>query len=329
MEVIEQKFELIQVAQDQGISKDQSNFLNDQFIGFLQKSKEWEELAFNLVITDVSQNEEMQQARDARLSLRKIRTEADKKRKELKAESLKYGKAVQSVYNIIEYRISKIEKHLLKQEQFVQRKEAERKAQIKIERETIVQPYIEFIPFVDLGDITEEDFQRLLSGAKAQLKLKVEAEKRAEAERIEREKKEAEESERIRKENERLRAEAAKREAERQKEIEKQRKVEEARRKEEAEKQAELQAKIEAERKAKEQAEAELRRKRDEQERKIREEEARVQAELNKGDAAKVRDLVHDLQVLKSKYAFKSKRNRKMYEDVGLLIDKVINHINK
>ena len=53
------------------------------------------------------------------------------------------------------------------------------------------------------------------------------------------------------------------------------------------------------------------------------------QAELNKDDAVKIQDLINDLTVLKTKYTFKSKSNQKKYEDVGILIEKVINHIKK
>jgi hypothetical protein len=53
------------------------------------------------------------------------------------------------------------------------------------------------------------------------------------------------------------------------------------------------------------------------------------QAELSKGDADKVKDLISDLEVLKNKYSFKSAKSNKMYQDVNVLIDKVINHITK
>lgn len=59
-----------------------------------------------------------------------------------------------------------------------------------------------------------EDFEKVLSGARLSLDAKIEAEQRAEAERIERERVEAAERERIRLENEKLKAEAEKREAE-------------------------------------------------------------------------------------------------------------------
>lgn len=52
-----------------------------------------------------------------------------------------------------------------------------------------------------------------------------------------------------------------------------------------------------------------------------------IEVEANKGDAAKVSDLKADLASLKEKYTFKSAKNKKMYSDIGELIDKVINHI--
>jgi len=57
--------------------------------------------------------------------------------------------------------------------------------------------------------------------------------------------------------------------------------------------------------------------------------ESKKQAELSKGDLDKVKDLINDLTELKTKYTFKSAKNSRMYYDVGLLIDKVVNHIKK
>lgn len=81
------------------------------------------------------------------------------------------------------------------------------------------------------------------------------------------------------------------------------------------EKQKKLQEEID--RKAKEEKEAETKRLAD------------IELELKKGDSDKVLDLINDLTELKSKYIFKSEKFQKAYSDTGLLIDKVINHINK
>ena len=55
--------------------------------------------------------------------------------------------------------------------------------------------------------------------------------------------------------------------------------------------------------------------------------EAKIEFELNKGDALKITDLITDLQNLKSKYSFKSKKNKIVYKSVSVLIDKVITFI--
>ena len=57
--------------------------------------------------------------------------------------------------------------------------------------------------------------------------------------------------------------------------------------------------------------------------------ERKRQSELNKGDEDKVKDLISDITALKSKYTFKSKYNKRMYNDFGYLVDKIINRIKK
>ena len=59
------------------------------------------------------------------------------------------------------------------------------------------------------------------------------------------------------------------------------------------------------------------------------EEEARIQAELNKGDKDKVKDLIGDLLKLKSKYSFKSQKNKKMYTIVNSKLDDIVELIGK
>ncbi len=101
--------------------------LQKAFEPFFQQANEWKKKAEELVITDVSQVREMQMARQARLALKEIRVNADKTRKRLKEDSLRYGKAVQGVYNVIEYLIEPIEKFLQEQEDFAKIQEAKQK----------------------------------------------------------------------------------------------------------------------------------------------------------------------------------------------------------
>ena len=81
----------------------------------------------------------------------------------------------------------------------------------------------------------------------------------------------------------------------------------------------EVSAKILAELKAKEDAERKA----------IAVEEMRIQSELNKSDAAKVKDMISDLNAFKTKFEFRSHANKAKYRRVGLLIDKIILDIQR
>jgi len=194
-----------------------------------------------------------------------------------------------------------------------ERKEKERIAAIRAEREKQLRPYFQFVPdnhpdFGELEDSEWEDFFAEMKQAKEVYDK---------------------EQEKIRKENERLQKEA-KKAAEKAKKERKAREKEEAKRK----------AKEEEERKARQAAEREAKRKQEELESKLKakeeaerkakeEEEKRKQAELSKKDSDKIKDLVKSLENIKTSFTFESKNNKAMYKSVGELIDKTINYINQ
>lgn len=103
----------------------------------------------------------------------------------------------------------------------------------------------------------------------------------------------------------------------------------ERRRKEEAEEARRIKEENEKLQKENELAKKLLQEKQEEEERRQKEEELKRQADLHKGDADKVADLITDLSSLKAKYTFTSEKNKRMYSDVSTLIDKIITHINK
>lgn len=321
--------QLALVVSETAVDSEIQQMLLDRFTPFLEQAAEWKERAESLVITDISQTREMKMAREARLALREIRLAADKTRKELKEDSLRYGRAVQGVYNVIEAAISPIEKHLEEQEKFKELYELKQREALRLEREELVKDYREYvISNINLGEITEEDFNRMLAGAKLQKQAAEQAAIKAEEERQARIKAEAEERERLRIENERLKAEAEERERERQVELDRlemeQRKanIEAAKLKKEAE------AKLASERAERERLEAELKAKQEAELKAEQERQAAIEAELSKGDKAKLSDLISDLEALQSKYEFKAKKNKALYKIVVELLGKIIVYIN-
>ena len=115
---MEQNNELVRVINESGVEQSTALTLQSSFLPFFEQAEQWKIKAESLVVTDASQTREMKMAREARLALKDIRVSADKTRKALKEDSLRYGKAVQGVYNVIDYLIAPIEKHLEEQEKF-------------------------------------------------------------------------------------------------------------------------------------------------------------------------------------------------------------------
>ena len=312
------------------------------------------ESAFNEIIseakTEVNQ-ELIDKAKRLRIDISKIRIDTGKLKDKQKEYIKLEDKAIMGVHNILVYAVKEKEDKLREIEKFFENQERERLEALQKERAEKLSEYVDDAHDRDLAKFEDDEFEALYLLKRNQYNDRIAAEQKAEADRIAKEKAEAEERERIKQENEILRKEAQARaereriEAEKRAKIEAERKAKEeaerkAREDKERKERAEMQAKIDAERKAKEEAERKARAERErleaelkdkeEAERKAKEEaEARLQAELSKGDSDKVKDLITDLEGLKSKYKFKSNKNQKMYGDVQSLIDKVINHINK
>lgn len=273
MKTITTELEVLEVSNETKLS------LKNEFLPFFEQAEEWKEKAEKLVVTDISQKEEMSQAREARLALKKIRTSTENKRKELKEESLRKGKAIDGMANVIKYLITPIEEHLQKQEDFEKLENERIAAELNSKREIELSQYEVETSFYDLGKMPEESYKQLLENSRLAFEARKEAERKAEEERIAKEKAEREEQERIRKENEKLKAEAEAR----AKEEEKRRAKEEAERKEREEKERKEREKQEAilrkEREAREKIEAELQAKKEAEEREKIEAEQKAKAE--------------------------------------------------
>lgn len=168
----------------------------------------------DILVTDESQTDLMAEARTKRLKLKEIRVSVEKRRKELKEDSIRTGRAIDSVANIVKLEIEPAEKYLQLQEDFAKIKLAERNAKIKAERIEKLMKYTDDVSVYNLDEMQEEQFQSLLNTLIENHESKIAEAKRVEQERIAKEKEYAEEQEKIRKENERLRAEAERKEKE-------------------------------------------------------------------------------------------------------------------
>jgi len=251
--------QLSTIVNQAGLAENKSKQLLANFADLFNDAKQTVKFAKDISVTDVSQIEEMEKARKTRLELKSTRVQVEKTRKELKEQSLREGKAIDGIANVIKALIVPVEQYLEDQEKFAERLEAERKNKIEADRVSRLSKYIDEAESYSLhpDKMSQDTFDKLLENSRIAFEAKKKAEEDAERERIAREKAEREEQERIRKENARLKAEA------------------EAREKELAKERAEQQAKLEAERKARLELEEKARKEKEA-------EEARLKAEAEK-----------------------------------------------
>lgn len=342
-----------------GLEKSKADQIRSTFEPMAEMLADFEE-SFNSVISESKNGitkEITKKAKQLRIDIGKVRIQTEKIRKEQKEEYLRAGKAIDGVSNILKWAVTDKENKLKEIENYFEIQEQKKLDALQNERVAMLSEYVEDAHERNLSGMEEDVWNAYFLSKKKEYEDRLEAERKAEEERIERErlqklhterkdsilhlwqfvenrdqnfsefddegwkeflgvlsqKKEEfdKEQERIKAENERL-----------------QREQEKARQKIEAERKA-AKEKLKKEREDRERIQEELR-KREEEDRKAKEaEEAIIQSELNKGDSEKVVDLITDLNSLKTKYEFKSKKNKKMYSDVSTLIDKIIDHIGK
>lgn len=298
--------------------------------------------------------------RDLRLKIQRNRTQGiNKWHTKAKEWFLAGGKFVDATKRMEIAVNQEMEDKLMQAEKFYERQEEIRIENLKAERVAELEGLVEEPENMDLGNMEEDVYEAYLSSKIKANKEKIAAEKKAEEERLkqehinvldkerrklaipfydfwsdsekdlifgeqseedfdsfivrvknkkrEHEKKQAE----IAKENAKLKAEAVAKEKRRLAEE----KV--------------IEAKLKAERDVRIKLEQEAAARKKDEEKALKEAEEKKQAELAKGDSEKVKDLVNDLNNLKNKYIFKSIKSKKMYADVGVLLDKIVGHVNK
>lgn len=278
-QVIEAPAQLAKIVEQNGIAPTNARTLIETFQPYFGKADELCAEAAGVKVTDATQVSEIKKSRELRLQIKALRVEAEKSRKTLKEDSLRMGKAIDGINNVLLLQIEPVEKHLEEQEKFSERAEAARKEQLRIARSAALAPYMLDQSAYALGEMTETTFAQLLEGARLAQEARIEAEKKAEADRIAAEEARKAEEARIRAENERLRKE--KEEAERVAKAE--REAAEAALAEERRKaQEQAAAAAEKARKEREEAEAQAKAEREAREKLERENAAREAAEAKK-----------------------------------------------
>jgi len=217
------------IVKESGLEETKAKFLLDNFSQYFKLAAEWELKAKTIIVSNETQKAEMEMARVGRLFLRDKRIDIEKARKKLKEQSLREGKAIDGIANVLKALIEPIEEHLDKQEHFIEIKikaevekqqkelagkiELERLAKEKADREEQERIRLENQKLKEEADKKEKERLALEVENNAKL-LKAEAEKKAIEDKARKAKEEAEkkaeaEKKKLLAEQEKLKAELA------------------------------------------------------------------------------------------------------------------------
>lgn len=195
---------LARVVRENQLSEQAGKNLMTAFQPYFAEAQPLIEQAKGIKVADATCVSEMKKAREVRLALKRVRTDAEKTRKAMKEDSLRAGRAIDGMNNILLLAIEPVEKVLEEQEKFAERAEAARKAKLGQERADQLRALgSNPAQYIGLADMGEEQWRACLHGAKT---AKEEREK-AEAEAARQREVQAQEAEKLRQENERLRKE--------------------------------------------------------------------------------------------------------------------------
>jgi len=269
--------------QEYGLAKNEAQKIEEVFKPMLEQmtalEKEYNEIVA-LGITD----EATKKARDLRLRYVKLRTGTAEIHKGAKAYYLNGGRFVDGWKNAQAFSASGKETELEKIEKHFELIEQEKKRKIHEARKVELAPYVEDVAMYGLKEMSESGYKELLESSKIAHQSRIDAEKKAEDDRIKKEIEDRKEQARIVKENEDLKKEADARDKalaiERKKAEDDKKKLE-----------ADQAAKLKAERDARDKVQAELaKRQEEESSAKRAEEEIALKAEADKIKAERAPD---------------------------------------
>lgn len=163
-----------------GLKENKAEILKMAYLPMFDMLEKMEE-DFNVIVAK-DKEKAGPAARKLRLKIAKVRTSGDKTRKEAKAENIRENKAIQGLYNTLEYATKSKEKTLLDIEKYKELMEANRIAELQEKRSDEYAKYIDpgmSIP-LNLGSMDEAVYNNFIFGAKANFEANAKAIKEAE-----------------------------------------------------------------------------------------------------------------------------------------------------
>ena len=199
---------LIKIGEEFGLEESKVQSLMQNFGGCFTEARELVQGARDIKVKDEDDFDNMAKARERRVKLQKVRTGAEKLRKELKAQSLREGRAIEGMANIIKAIVKPVEDYLMGQEKYAEELAKQRKVAVEQERIGKLSKFVENVEGYTLhpDQMGGDTFYTLLTNSEIAYNAQKQAEKEAEETREKKEEAKKAEEKRIRDENEKLKA---------------------------------------------------------------------------------------------------------------------------
>lgn len=179
-----EKQEIIVVEEMKNLPPKVVSDLQEAFNPLFEKAKEWKTKAEGIKVVDINDKDGMKAAREARLELKNIRVEVEKRRKDLKEESLLKGKAIDGIANVVKFLIVPLENYLEEQEKFAEVQEEKRLADLEESRKSEMGKYVDDVSIYNFRVMSDAAYAGILENAKKLHEMKQAELKRAEEQRL-------------------------------------------------------------------------------------------------------------------------------------------------
>lgn len=175
---------LVTKLEEMELAPEQTKTLLDSFGDLFVEAHKLVARGKGIVVTQEDQKEEMALAKEIRIKLMKVRTQAEKTKKLIKEPYLRGAQAAQDIYNDIRDITEPEEERLAEQEKFAELAEQTRMDKRLSDRTSRLGKYVDDLSVYSLREMPDEVFERLLTDCKLVYDGKVESARKAEEERI-------------------------------------------------------------------------------------------------------------------------------------------------
>ncbi len=191
---------LIKVGEEYGLEESKVQGLMQKYGKHFTEARELVQGAMDIKVKDENDFENMEKARERRLSIRKVRIGVENIRKSLKEQSLREGRAIDGMANIIKALVEPVEDYLIGQEKYAEELAKAKKDKVEEERVSKLSKFVDNLVegyTLHPDTMSSDTFNTLLKNSEIafdaqkkaeeeaeELNKKVEADKKAEEELI-------------------------------------------------------------------------------------------------------------------------------------------------